>query len=98
MQTPFTMDLLAEQMEVSQRTLIRRFKQAIGVKPTAYLQSLRIETAKRLLENSSLSLEDVVAQIGYVDVSSFRRLFKQRTNMTPREYRGRFAQAADLAA
>lgn len=87
----FTLDEVANTLDVSQRTLIRRFKQALGQRPIEYLQDLRVETTKRLLETSGLSLDEIIDQIGYRDISSFRRLFKQRTNLTPRQYRQRFA-------
>ena len=89
----FSLDEVAETFNVSQRTLIRRFKQALNQRPIEYLQDLRVETAKRLLETSGVSLDEIVGQIGYRDVSSFRRLFKQRTNLTPRQYRQKFTPA-----
>jgi len=84
---------LAEKMEVSQRTLIRRFKAELGVPPLTYLQNLRIETAKQLLENTGLPLAEVIEQVGYTDLSSFSRLFKQRIGITPTAYRQRFRAA-----
>lgn len=84
---------LAEKMEVSQRTLIRRFKAELGVPPLTYLQNLRIETAKQLLENTGLPLAEVIEQVGYTDMSSFSRLFKQRIGITPTAYRQRFRAA-----
>lgn len=87
----FSLDEVAQRLNVSKRTLIRHFKQAIGQRPIEYLQDLRLETAKRLLETSGKSLEQIIHEIGYRDVSSFRRLFKQRTQLTPRQYRQKFA-------
>ncbi len=81
---------IANSISVSSRTLIRRFKEAAGQTPLAFLQSLRVEAAKRLLENTDLSLEMIVEKVGYSDVSSFRRLFSRTTQLTPREYRSRF--------
>ncbi|MEM8863114.1 MAG: helix-turn-helix domain-containing protein [Chloroflexota bacterium] len=87
----FGLDDVATMLNVSKRTLIRRFKQAIGQRPIEYLQDLRLETAKRLLETSGKPLEQITYDVGYRDVSSFRRLFKQRTQLTPRQYRQKFA-------
>ncbi len=87
----FGLDEVAQTLNVSQRTLIRHFKQTLGQRPIEYLQDLRVETAKRLLETSGFSLERVIEEVGYKDVSSFRRLFKQRTQLTPRQYRLKFA-------
>ena len=81
---------LAQKMGTSQRTLIRKFKSELGVPPLTYLQNLRIETAKHLLESSTLALSEIIGRVGYTDISSFSRLFRQRTDLTPAAYRRRF--------
>ena len=58
--------------------------------PLAYLQELRVEQAKELLESTRLSIEQIVGQVGYCDVSAFRRLFSKRAGLTPAQYRQRF--------
>ena len=78
-------------LAISERTLARRFKASLGMSPLSYLQSQRIARARQLLESSPLSLERIVEQCGYEDVSSFRKLFARQVGMTPREYRLRFA-------
>lgn len=90
-QRPFSIEEIADNMEVSQRTLVRHFQQATGESPLAYVQQLRVETAKQLLETTELSFDAIVERVGYTDVSSFRRLFKRQTNVSPREYRKRFS-------
>lgn len=82
---------IADQLQVSQRTLVRRFQQATGEGPLAYAQRMRVEVAKQLLETTALSFEGIVERVGYTDVSSFRRLFKRETHLSPREYRRRFS-------
>ncbi|MFK7802814.1 MAG: GlxA family transcriptional regulator [Anaerolineae bacterium] len=94
----FSLDEVAHGLNVSQRTLIRRFKQALKQRPIEYLQDLRIETAKRLLETSGMPLDEIIGHVGYRDISSFRRLFKQRTDLTPRQYRQRFGQSTPMKA
>jgi transcriptional regulator GlxA family with amidase domain len=79
-------------LAVSERTLARRFKAKLGMSPLGYLQSQRIARARQLLESSALSLERIVEQCGYEDVSSFRKLFARQVGMTPREYRLRFGK------
>ncbi|CAN7582692.1 helix-turn-helix domain-containing protein [Variovorax sp. LjRoot84] len=81
---------LAEALGISDRTLIRRFRSALDQTPLAYLQDLRLESARALLETSALNVEDVAGQVGYGDTSSFSRLFKQRIGMSPGAYRDRF--------
>lgn len=88
---------LAREMGVSERTLIRRFQSALGQSPLAYLQSLRIESARGLLEGAGMSVERVAAQVGYQDTSSFSRLFRQRVGLSPGAYRARFQSAARQA-
>jgi transcriptional regulator GlxA family with amidase domain len=75
---------------IPERTLKRRFKSATGSSIIEYLQNLRIEEAKRLIEAGSLPVEAVSAEVGYDDTSFFRRLFKRRTGLTPSEYRRMF--------
>ena len=81
---------LADALHVSYRTLHRRFQAAAAMAPLAYLQELRIEQAKELLESTRLSIEQIVGQVGYSDVSAFRRLFSKRAGLTPAQYRQRF--------
>jgi len=81
---------LAERLAVSQRTLIRRFKTALNKSPLTYLQNLRIDTARALLESGDLNVDQVASNVGYSDTSSFSRLFRERVGLTPGEYRGRF--------
>ena len=81
---------LAAALHVSYRTLHRRFQAAAGMPPLAYLQDLRVEQAKELLEDTRLSLEQIVEKIGYSDVSAFRRLFTRRAGLSPARYRRHF--------
>jgi transcriptional regulator GlxA family with amidase domain len=84
---------LATHLAVSERTLNRRFKSAVGDAPLRYLQTLRIEMAKQLLERTAdISVEHVSERLGYRDVSTFRQLFKRSTGHTPRDYQRRFAR------
>ncbi|MES2263530.1 MAG: helix-turn-helix domain-containing protein [Pseudomonadota bacterium] len=81
---------LSEELAVSARTLARRFDKVLGMGPLIYLQNLRIEAAKRLLETTGTSIASIVYEIGYEDISSFSRLFQERTGLTPKAYRDRF--------
>lgn len=72
------------------RTFDRRFKAATGYSPLAYIQALRIEEAKELLETGSMPVEAVGREVGYEDAASFRRLFHRLAGMTPGSYRRKF--------
>jgi transcriptional regulator GlxA family with amidase domain len=72
---------------VPERTLKRRFKQATGLALIDYVQNLRIEEAKRLLESSDQSVDEICFAVGYEDPSFFRRLFRRRTGLAPARYR-----------
>jgi transcriptional regulator GlxA family with amidase domain len=84
-------DELAARANLGVRTLIRRFKAATGRLPGAYLQAVRIETAKAMLERDGATIQTVSSSVGYDDAAFFRALFKRSTGMTPAEYRARFA-------
>ena len=81
---------LVEEIDVPERSLKRRFKAATGATLIEYLQNLRIEEAKRLLEQGELPIDEVSAAVGYLDISFFRRLFKRLTGLTPSQYRRMF--------
>ena len=87
---PVTIKALAEALAVSQRTLSRRFHDALGMQPLTYLQNLRIEAAKQRLEITDLNIETILHEVGYCDASAFSRLFAERTGMSPSAYRQRF--------
>ena len=87
-----SIDDLAERFSVSKRTLIRRFNQSLDMPPNAYIQGLRIEGAQKLLEESEMQIDTIMNKVGYEDASSFRRLFKSKTGVTPSEYRSRFSR------
>ncbi|OUS25060.1 AraC family transcriptional regulator [Gammaproteobacteria bacterium 45_16_T64] len=91
-QQQMSIERLAAQATMTERTLKRRFKIATGETPIRYLQSLRIDAAKKLLERSQQSVESITHHIGYNDVSSFIRLFKTHTGLSPSAYRGRFSR------
>jgi AraC-like DNA-binding protein len=69
------------------RTFDRRFRAATGYSPLAYVQALRIEEAKHLLETGNLPIEEIAREVGYSDLASFRRLFRRRAGMSPGDYR-----------
>jgi transcriptional regulator GlxA family with amidase domain len=75
---------------MSRRNLERRFKTATGDTPLTYQQRIRVETAKRLLEDGNRSIDDITYRVGYEDSSSFRKVFCKQTGLRPTDYRKKF--------
>ncbi|WP_116364460.1 GlxA family transcriptional regulator [Parahaliea mediterranea] len=82
-----SLDALARQLDISPRTLSRRFRNATGYTPQQYLNSLRLTTARDLLRRSNLSIAEICWQLGLQDVSYFARLFRRHHGMSPMRYR-----------
>ena len=82
---------LADKAGLGERTFVRHFKAATGRLPAAYVQTLRIEAAKNMLERDTKPIQSISSDVGYEDVAFFRSLFKRITRMTPTEYRAHFA-------
>ncbi|MDW9589997.1 helix-turn-helix domain-containing protein [Sinorhizobium meliloti] len=74
---------------LSERSFKRRFSAATGYTPVEYVQALRIEEAKQMLETEDVAIEDISVSVGYEDPTFFRKLFKRRTGVTPAQYRQR---------
>jgi transcriptional regulator GlxA family with amidase domain len=85
-----TVTSLAKHCGTSERSLLRHFHSQYGASPLAHIQRLRVERAKAMLEATHLSFDEIVERCGYSDVSSFRKLFKRATTLTPIDYRDRF--------
>lgn len=83
---PLTLKLIAGQMNVSESHLSREFSHCMGISVYQYIISCRIQAAKELLRESSLSVEAIACQVGSSHVSHFIRLFREREGCTPLEY------------
>jgi transcriptional regulator GlxA family with amidase domain len=88
--TADSVEEMAERCGLPYSSFRRRFRRATGYSPLQYLQHLRIEEAKRLLEQTSRSVDDICWAVGYEQPASFRRLFKRLTSLAPSEYRRKF--------
>jgi transcriptional regulator GlxA family with amidase domain len=85
-----TVDDLAERFNVSRRTFERRFKKATRNTVVEYIQRVKIEATKRQLETGRKTIDEVMWEVGYSDVKTFRDLFRKITGMTPNEYRNKY--------
>ncbi len=84
-------DAMALDAGMSLRQFNRRFRSATGESVTNYLQLIRVDAAKVELVNTDIAFEEISPQVGYENVSFFRRVFKKITSLTPAEYRRRFS-------
>lgn len=85
-----TVDAMAERARMSPRHFARTFRQQVGVSPGRYLQQVRIEAARRRLEESDTPAESVAVACGFGSPETMRRTFVQVLGMPPAEYRRRF--------
>jgi transcriptional regulator GlxA family with amidase domain len=81
---------ISQNFGLSNRSLIRRFKNAAGVTPSNYLQEIRLDAASKYLVQSNKTIDEITHAIGYSDISSFTKLFKRKTGLSPSSYRARF--------
>jgi transcriptional regulator GlxA family with amidase domain len=85
---------LASRAGLETRTFLRRFHKATGLKPTEYIQALRIALARERLEFSRDSVERIAWNVGYKDPSAFRRVFQKVTGLSASAYRERFGSTS----
>lgn len=84
---------LARRAGLEERTFLRRFQKATGLRPTEYAQQIRIAKAREALELSRRPVEQIAWEVGYSDASAFRKLFQRITGLAPADYRRRFGVA-----
>ncbi|WP_265520010.1 GlxA family transcriptional regulator [Nitratireductor luteus] len=82
---------MAEAAGLPERTFSRRFRKATGYGPVEYVQAMRIEEAKQMLETTAEPTDSIALAIGYADPVFFRRIFKRTVGVTPARYRQRFS-------
>ncbi len=89
-QEKLTVEQLADLVAVGRRSFERRFKKATNNTVVEYIQRVKIEAAKRSLENSRKNVNEVMFDVGYTDTKAFRDVFKKVTGLTPIEYRNKY--------
>jgi len=85
---------MTERSGLNPRTFARRFRTATGYQPIEYVQGIRIEAAKQMLESDATSVETISSSVGYDDPASFRRVFKRKVGLTPGRYRKKFSHGS----
>ncbi|MES9944229.1 MAG: helix-turn-helix domain-containing protein [Candidatus Thiodiazotropha sp.] len=89
---PNPVSVMVANSGLSERSFLRRFRRATGQSPVEYVQTLRIEEAKQMLEASDLGIDEIAEQVGYVEGSSFRRLFRKHVGITASVYRRKMSK------
>lgn len=85
---------LAGRMSLSERHFARVFRQETGTGPAAYVEAVRVEAARRILESTDEPLEQVAAASGFGSVETLHRALRKQIDTTPAAYRRRFRTAA----
>ena len=85
-----TVEQLTSQFNITRRTFERRFKKATRNTVAEYIQRVKIEAAKKLLESGRKTVSDIMYEVGYVDIQTFRDVFKKITGMTPVDYMNKY--------
>jgi transcriptional regulator GlxA family with amidase domain len=88
LQTAIALDVAADALATSTRTLTRRLNAVLGKTPVEYIQDLRIERAVQLLRTSKLTVDRIAEQVGYADGVTLRTLLRRRIGKGVRELRG----------
>ena len=86
-------EALAERAAMSPRNFARVFLKETGVTPAKYIEKVRLETARRRLEETHLTIDDIASECGVGSADNLRRLFLRHLKTTPSEYRRSFATA-----
>lgn len=83
---------LARRVAMSPRNFARFFQQEVGTTPARHIEDLRLEAARRQLESTSLTLDEVADASGFASAEVLRRVFGRRLGVTPGQYRASFGQ------
>jgi transcriptional regulator GlxA family with amidase domain len=86
---------LADRVAMSPRHFARVFRDEVGVTPAQYVEDVRVETARRLLETTDRSVAHIAGACGFGTVETMQRAFRRTLHVTPREYRRHFARIPD---
>jgi transcriptional regulator GlxA family with amidase domain len=89
-----SVDALAARVAMSARNFARVFRAEVGCSPAAYVARVRVEVARRLLETTSLPVEEIAGTAGFGTAETMRRAFVRRIGASPSEYRDHFCLSA----
>ena len=83
-------EALASKLAISRRNFDRRFVKATGNTPVEYLQRVKVEAAKRTLEEGRKTIFEAMSEVGYSDDKAFREVFKKITGLSPLDYKSKY--------
>lgn len=86
----FTLEALAEMAALSPNYFLKKFKERTGHSPLKYINILRVQRAKFLLEHTDIPISTLMEEIGFLDAAHFSKLFKMHTGYSPRRFRASF--------
>lgn len=93
-----SVEMLAQRAHMSTRNFARAFSREVGVTPAAFVESVRLEHAKHLLEATPAPVDQVATSCGFGTPETLRRVFARRLGVSPAQYRDRFRTVAQEAA
>lgn len=85
-----SLEELAQHHKISSRYLRKIFMEHVGFSAVEYLTMLRIESAKDLLKNTSISISDIAMNVGYNSFQYFSMMFKKKTGISPKDFRNQY--------
>ncbi len=85
-----SMEDVSAKFAIGRRNFDRRFLKATGNTPLEYAQRVKVEAAKKALETSRKTINEIMYDVGYADVKAFRDVFRKITGMSPLSYRSKF--------
>lgn len=90
LESELTVEIMADHMSTSVRTLIRTFQRELNTTPAKYVEDVRLEAVSRALEFGGQSLDEIARQCGYNSVDVLRKAFTRRVGLSPKDYAQRF--------
>jgi AraC family transcriptional regulator, transcriptional activator FtrA len=92
---PLTIASMASAAAMSERTFLRRFREATGRSPAEWLIDARLERARELLESTALNIDAIAQRCGFGASATLRHHFRRKVALSPLAYRARFTQPLD---
>jgi len=89
--TTYSVDEVCDQFAVGRRTFERRFKKCTGNSIAEYIQRVKVEFAKKHLEAGRKTVNEIIYETGYNDIDAFRKVFRKFTDLSPIDYRKKYA-------